>query len=138
MKSEKCISTYYLPKQLRSSFKEFAYRLGKTASIALAEAMSEYMRNHAQEVYGNVTINVINPTFQSFTLVDKVLIKASLLENKQELSRLINVVSRVQDEKAKTEFLVELAKRIQKAYEVYQRTKDEELGKLLAKCEQII
>jgi len=138
MTSDKCISTYYIPKNLRESFKEFAYRLGKTASIALTEAIIEYMKNHAKEANGNITINVINPTFQSFTLVDKVMIKASLLENKQELNRLINVISRVQDEESKREFLIELAKRIQKAYEIYQRTQDKELGELLAKCEKMI
>jgi hypothetical protein len=138
MSNSKCISTYYIPKGLRESFRNFAKRIGKSASEAIAEAMIEYMRNHSHEIKGSITINVINPTMQNITYIDKVVMKASVFESKKELERLVGLVNRVKDNQAKQEFLVELAKCIQKAYKVYQQTNDKELGELLAKCGEIL
>jgi hypothetical protein len=136
--SPKCISTYYIPRELRKGFREFAVRLGKSASQAIAEAMLEYMHNHSHEIQGSITINVINPTLQNITYIDKVVMKASAYESKKELERLVNLVNRVNDNESRQEFLIELAKWIQRAYKVYQQTNDKELGELLAKCGEIL
>jgi len=120
-----------IPKTIKENFKKFCVLANKTMTQAVCEAISEYLANHQYEVRSNITININ-------TMNVNIYVKAKVTENKAELKRLLTIVKNIKDPQARTDFLVELAKRIQKAYEVYEKTKDPELGELLKECEKYI
>jgi hypothetical protein len=120
-----------IPKTIKENFKKFCVLANKTMTQAVCEAISEYLANHQYEVRSNITININ-------TMNVNIYVKAKVTENKAELKRLLTIVKNIKDPQARTDFLVELAKRIQKAYEVYEKTKDPELGELLKECEKYL
>jgi len=120
-----------IPKTIKENFKKFCVLSNKTMAQAVYEAISEYLANHQYEVRSNITININ-------TMSVNIYVKAKVTENKAELKRLLTIVKNIKDPQARTDFLVELAKRIQKAYEVYEKTKDRELGELLKECEKYL
>ena len=124
-----------IPKTIKENFKKFCVLANKTMSQAVYEAISEYLANHQYEVRGNITINI---NTMNVYVTKNIYVKAKVTENKAELKRLLTIVKNIKDPQARTDFLVELAKRIQKAYEVYEKTKDPELGELLKECEKYI
>ena len=132
-KIEKGMSLFraVIPKSVKENFLKFCVLANKTTSQAVCEAISEYLTNHQYEVRSNITININ-------TMNVNIYVKAKVTENKAELKRLLTIVKNIKDPQARTDFLVELAKRIQKAYEVYEKTKDPELGELLKECEKYL
>jgi hypothetical protein len=124
-----------IPKTIKENFKKFCILANKTITQAVCEAISEYMMNHQYEAKSNITINI---NTMNVYVTKNIYVKAKIAENKADLQRLLNIVKNMKDPQTKTDFLVELAKRIQKAYEVYEKTKDPKLGELLKECEKYI
>jgi hypothetical protein len=124
-----------IPKTIKENFKKFCVLSNKTITQAVCEAISEYLANHQYEVRSNITINI---NTMNVSITKNIYVKAKISENKADLQRLLNIVKNMKDPQAKTDFLVELAKKIQKAYKVYEKTRDPELGELLKQCEKYI
>ena len=134
-----CIAHYYIPLALRDEFKNFAYRLCKSASEALIQAMEEFMERHAQEAQPIViNYNQYNLTNIKIDNIINLTNKAKVKNIIQEIEHLLNLLERVKDEESRKEFYHKLMKKLEKAGKIYQETKDEELAEAIEKCKKYV
>jgi predicted DNA-binding protein len=125
---------FYIPKNIHNLLKNLAPKHNKTMSRIVTEAVIEYFNKYGYGM-GEVTINVIQPTYYQVNKYINVVNKAEAYEAKTELQRLIKVIQKIEDKQQKTNMLVELAKCVQKAFKALEKTQDPELEALIKTSE---
>jgi hypothetical protein len=111
------------------AFKFVARRLGLLLQDAADEAFLKWARDNAPQA--NVNIVSYYPISVSLNVFDKAEIKLA----RDELVRVLGIMKSVQDKQAQADFVVELAKTIQKTRTTFQQTRDPDLEKLLCEAE---
>jgi hypothetical protein len=126
---KQCI--FRIDRQLYENFRLVARRLGLSANKAIEHLIIRFIIENAEKA--NATVNIYQPISCTITVGDK----AKLFLVKTDLERQLSVLERIEkreDAAGKRDILVELAKLLKKAEDLYKRTMDPELGRLLERA----